>query len=57
MIDFPETINPDIHINYIEEQSLKLEDDAYIKYGIKFYEFRAILQKKKEQAEAPNADS
>jgi len=26
VIDNPEAINPDKHINYIEEQSLKLED-------------------------------
>lgn len=55
MIDDPNTVNPEKHINYIEEQSLKLEDEIYLKYGMKFYEFRSIVQKKKEEADAPNA--
>ncbi|CDW87151.1 UNKNOWN [Stylonychia lemnae] len=55
VIDNPDTVNSDKHINYIEEQSLKLEDQIYLKYGLSFHEFRIILERKKEDSETPIA--
>eukprot|EP00347_Sterkiella_histriomuscorum_P018305 403346014 len=57
MLDNPDQINSDNHINYIEEKSLMLEDEAFLKYGIKFQDFRAIVNRKKEHQETPIAEA
>ena len=36
LVDDPESINPHQSPNFIEEQSLKIEDEVFLKFGIKY---------------------
>lgn len=57
MQEQPELSNPDKHVNYIDEMSLILEDEVYVKYGIKYNELRAIVKCKDEESQSSAAQT